>query len=215
MKMDFSKMFVGPTLFVQVISFVTVILAFLMIDMFDTMGTIIGTAEKAGYLDKDGNLPKANQAMMADAIATATGAVLGTSTVTTFVESVSGVNEGGRTGLTSVVVAILFVLALLFAPIAGIIPSSATAPALIVVGILMMGPLMKIKWDDFAEAAPAFMTVLCMGFMSSITDGIAFGFITYAICKIFTKKAKEVGGIMWGIVIIFIIYYIMRAIVIG
>lgn len=215
MKMDFSKMFVGPTLFVQVISFVTVVLAFLMIDMFDTMGTIIGTAEKAGYLDKDGNLPKANQAMMADAIATAAGAVLGTSTVTTFVESVSGVNEGGRTGLTSVVVAILFVLALLFAPIAGIIPSSATAPALIVVGILMMGPLMKIKWDDFTEAAPAFMTVLCMGFMSSITDGIAFGFITYAICKIFTKKAKEVGGIMWGIVIIFIVYYVMRAIVIG
>ncbi|MDL2237183.1 NCS2 family permease [Christensenellaceae bacterium OttesenSCG-928-K19] len=216
MKMDFTAMFPGnQNMITEVISFITVILAFLMIDMFDTMGTIIGTAEKAGYLDKDGNLPKANQAMMADAIATAVGAAFGTSTVTTYVESVAGVNEGGRTGLTSVVVAILFVLALIFAPIAGIIPSTATAPALIVVGILMMSPLKKIDWDNFAEAAPAFMTILMMAFTSSITDGIAFGFFTYVICKVFTKKAREIGGIMWGIVIVFIIYYVMRAIVIG
>lgn len=215
MKMDFSKMFVGENMFVQIVSIVTVVLAFLMIDMFDTMGTIIGTAEKAGYLDKDGNLPKANKAMMADAIATAGGAVLGTSTVTTFVESVAGVNEGGRTGLTSIVVAILFILALIFSPIAGIISSSATAPALIIVGVLMMTPLKNIEWGEFSEAAPAFLTVLIMPFATSITDGIAFGFIAYAVCKVFTKRAKEVGGIMWGIVIIFIIYYVMRALVIG
>lgn len=214
MKMDFNAMFVGENLFLQVVSMITVVLAFLIIDMFDTMGTIIGTAEKAGYLDKNGNLPRANKAMMADAIATAAGAVLGTSTVTTYVESVAGVNEGGRTGLTSVVVAILFIMALIFSPIAGIISSAATAPALIIVGILMMSPLIKIKWDDFTEAAPAFMTVLVMPFTTSITDGIAFGFITYAICKIFTKKSKEVGGIMWGIIVIFIIYYIMRAMII-
>lgn len=215
MKMDFGAMFVGPTLFVQVISFITVILAFLMIDMFDTMGTIIATAEKAGYLDKQGNLPRANRALMADALATTVGAVFGTSTVTTFVESVSGVNEGARTGLSSVVVAILFILALLFAPIAGVVPSAATAPALVIVGILMMGPLMKINWTDFTEAAPAFMTILCMGFMSSITDGIAFGFITYAVCMVFSGRARSIGGIMWVIVILFVIYYIMRAIVIG
>ena len=215
MKLDFGAMFVGPTVFIQVVSFITVILAFLMIDMFDTMGTIIATAEKAGYLTKDGQLPRANQALMADALATACGAVFGTSTVTTFVESVSGVNEGARTGLTSVVVAILFILALLFAPIAGIIPSSATAPALVIVGILMMGPLARINWNDFEQAAPAFLTMLCMGFMSSITDGIAFGFITFAICKVCAGKARDVGGVMWGIVILFVIYYIMRAIVIG
>ncbi len=215
MKMDFAAMFVGPTIVVQVISFITVVLAFLMIDMFDTMGTIIGTAEKAGYLDKDGNLPRANKALMADAIATAAGAVLGTSTVTTYVESVSGVNEGGRTGLTSVVVCILFVLSMIFLPIAGIIPAAATAPALLVVGVLMMSPLKKINWDDFSIAAPAFLTILLMPLMTSITDGIAFGFIAYAICKVFTKRAKEVGGIMWGIVVLFIIYYIMRAAVIG
>ncbi|MBD5560897.1 MAG: NCS2 family permease [Clostridia bacterium] len=215
MQLDFGAMFVGPSVFVQVISFITVILAFLMIDMFDTMGTIIATAEKAGYLDSRGQLPRANNALMADALATAAGALFGTSTVTTFVESVSGVNEGSRTGLTSVVVAILFTLALLFAPIAGIVPNSATAPALVIVGILMMGPLSRINWNDFTSAAPAFMTILCMGFMSSITDGIAFGFITYAICKVCSGKAREVGGIMWGIVILFVIYYIMRAIVIG
>lgn len=215
LKLDFGDMFVGPTVFVQVISFITVILAFLMIDMFDTMGTIIATAEKAGYLDKKGELPKANQAMMADALATSVGALFGTSTVTTFVESVSGVNEGSRTGLTSVVIAGLFILALLFAPIAGIIPGAATAPALVIVGILMTGPLARINWNDFTEAAPAFMTVLCMGFMSSITDGIAFGFITYAICYVCAGKGKQIGGIMWGIVVLFVIYYIMRAIVIG
>lgn len=214
-RLDFGAMFVGPTVFVEVISFITVILAFLMIDMFDTMGTIIATAEKAGYLGKDGQLPRANSALMADALATAAGALFGTSTVTTFVESVSGVNEGSRTGLTSVVVAVLFILALLFAPIAGIVPNSATAPALIIVGILMMGPLSQIQWGSFEHAAPAFMTVLCMGFMSSITDGIAFGFITYAVCKVFAGKAREIGGVMWGIVILFVIYYIMRAIVIG
>lgn len=214
-QMNFDAMMVGPDTVVQVISLITIVLAFLMIDMFDTMGTIIATAEKAGYLQKDGTLPRANRALMADALATTAGAVCGTSTVTTFVESVSGVNEGGRTGFTSLVVSVLFVLALLFAPIAGVIPSSATAPALVVVGILMMGPLMRINWDNFVEAAPAFITMLCMGFMSSITDGIAFGFITYAVCKIFSGKAREVGGVMWLIIVLFVIYYVMRAIVIG
>lgn len=214
-KMDFGAMMVGPNTFAQIVGLVTVILAFLLVDMFDTMGTMIATADKAGYLTKDGTLPRANRAFMADAIATSTGAVFGTSPVTTFVESLSGVSEGGRTGLTSIVVAILFVLALLFAPIAGVIPAAATAPALIIVGILMMGSLKKIEWDDFSVAAPAFLTILCMGFMSSITDGIAFGFIAYAICMVCSGKAREISGIMWTIIVLFICYYVLRAVVIG
>ena len=215
LKLDFSAMFVGPNLFVQITTLLTVILALLIVDIFDTMGTIIGTAEKAGYLDKEGKLPRAKNAFMADAIASMASALFGTSTVTTFVESVSGVNEGGRTGLTSVCVSGLFVLSLLFAPVAGIVPGVATAPALIVVGILMMKPLSKINWDDFSEVASSFMIILVMPFTTSITDGLAFGFVTYVICKAATKKSKDINPIIWGVTILFIIYYSVKAMVIG
>ena len=171
--------------------------------------------EKAGYLDKDGNLPRLNKALYADAIATSVGALFGTSTVTTYVESVSGVNEGGRTGLTSIVVAILFVMALVFTPIAGMVPSSATAPALIIVGVLMASSMKKIEWDDFTEAAPAFVTIVLMPLTSSITDGIGWGFITHCLCKLASGKGKSVSAIMYGIAIIFVIYYVLKATVLS
>lgn len=211
----FSGMFQGETIASGIITFIALLITLTMIDMFDTMGTLIGTAEKAGYLDENGDLPRIDRALYADAIATSVGALLGTSTVTTYVESVSGVNVGGRTGLTSVVVAGLFIAALVFTPIAGVVPSCATAPALVVVGILMMGSVKKIEWDDFSEAAPAFMTIIIMAFTSSITDGIGFGFITYCIAKIASKQAKKVSGLMYGIAIVFVIYYILKATVLG
>ena len=215
LKLDFTGLLVGPNLFVQITTLLSVILALLIVSVFDTMGTIIGTAEKAGYLDKDGNLPRAKNALMADAISGIVGSLFGTSTVTTYVESASGINEGGRTGLTSVFVSFLFVLSLLFTPIASIIPGAATAPALIVVGILMVKPLAKIDWDDFSETASSFMIILMMPFTTSITDGLAFGFITYVLCKITTKKAADINGIIWGITILFVIYYLVKALVIG
>ncbi len=214
MKMDFTAMFVGDSLFVQIVTMVTVVLSLLMIDMFDTMGTIVATADKAGIIKENGDIPNVNKAMMADAIATSAGAVLGTSTVTTYVESSAGVEVGGKTGLTSVVVAILFLLALTFAPIASIIPFAATTPALVIVGIMMMSSLKKINWGDFSQAAPAFVLVIAMPFTTSITDGIALGFLTYVVCMLASKKAKEITGVMWVLFGLFVFYYIMRASVI-
>src|SRR5690606_23167088 len=201
----------GDGVFVSLISVITVILSFFIVDMFDTMGTLIGTANKAGFLDEKGNLPRGNEAMMADAIATCAGAVLGTSTVTTFVESSSGVSEGGRTGLTAVVVGILFLLAIFLAPIAGIIPGAATAPALIIVGVLMMSSLKNINFDDIEEALPAFVTMVLMPYSYSIANGIAAGFIFYSLVKIVKGKAKEVHPIMYVFVVLFILRFILLA----
>jgi len=211
--LDFTKMFPGGISATSIIGFITVLLALTMIDMFDTIGTLVGTSAKAGYLDKDGNLPKVNKALAADAIATSAGAVMGTSTVTTYIESVAGVNEGGRTGLTSMVVAVLFILALVFTPIAGIIPAAATYPALIIVGILMMSSVKKIEWDDFSEAAPAFFTILVMPLTTSITDGIAFGFVTYCICKLFKGEGKKVSALLYVLAVIFIAYFVLKTII--
>ncbi|MBS5645380.1 MAG: NCS2 family permease, partial [Clostridiales bacterium] len=190
---------------------ITAIITFMIVDMFDTVGTLIGTAESAGMLDEKGNLPKGDKALIADAIATCVGACLGTSTVTTFVESSTGISEGARTGLSSVVVAILFLLAILLAPIAGIIPSAATAPALIIVGVFMLKNAVKIDWSDFEVALPCFLTIAMMPFAYSISDGIGFGFISFTLIKMFRGKFKEIPVLMYILSALFIAMYILSA----
>ena len=192
------------------LALITAIVTFAICDCFDTVGTLIGTAKSAGMLDKDGNLPKGDKALIADAVATCAGAVLGTSTVTTFVESSTGISEGGRTGLTSVVVGILFVLAaFFFAPIAGIVPSAATAPALIIVGVLMLGNAGDINWKDIEVAIPCFLTIAIMPFAYAISDGIGFGFISYTVIKLARGKAKEVPVFLYIISALFILQYVL------
>lgn len=186
----------------------TVLIAFLFVDMFDTAGTLVGVSTQAGYLDDEGNLPKASQALLADAIGTTGGALFGTSTVTTYVESASGVSEGGRTGLTGVFVSILFFAALFFKPLIGVIPAAATAPALIIVGTMMMRNVMKIDWDDFSEVLPAFITMLAMPLTYSISEGIALGFISYPLIKLFTGKGKDVHWLVYVLGLIFLAKYI-------
>ncbi len=200
MKMDFS----GLLSF----NFVTIMLSFLFVDLFDTLGTLIGVASKADMLDKDGKLPKIRGALLADAIGTTAGAMLGTSTVTTFVESSSGVMLGGRTGLTSVTSAILFGLSLFLSPIFLAIPSFATAPALIIVGLMMLSSIIKINFDDMAEAAPAFVALIAMPFMYSISEGIALGVISYVAINVLIGKAKKVHPLMYVLAIAFILKYI-------
>jgi|LSQX01.3.fsa_nt_gb AGZA family xanthine/uracil permease-like MFS transporter len=185
----------------------TVIISFSLVDMFDTIGTLIGTAQKAGFLDKDGNMPRMKQALMADATATTIGACLGTSTVTTYVESAAGIAEGGKTGLTAVVTGILFIAALFVAPLVGIVPSAATAPALIIVGVLMMSSIKKIDFEDITEALPAFFTVAMMPFTYSIANGIATGLIVYPIVKLISGKGKEVNSIVYVLAVLFILRF--------
>lgn len=187
-----------------------VVIAFLFVDVFDTLGTLIGVASKADMLDKEGKLPKAKGALMADAVATTTGAVLGTSTVTTFVESASGVSAGGRTGLTALVTGFLFLLSIVFSPLFLSIPSFATAPALIIVGFYMLGNVVKINFDDFVEAIPAYLTILFMPIMYSISEGIIIGVISYTILVLVTGKTKEkkLSPLMYVLSILFICKYI-------
>jgi adenine/guanine/hypoxanthine permease len=185
-----------------------VILSFLFVDMFDTAGTLVGVSQQAGYLDKEGNLPKASNALLADAIGTTGGALFGTSTVTTYVESASGVAEGGRTGLTGVVIAILFFLSLFFRPLIGIVPAAATAPALIIVGTMMLANITRINWKDFTEVLPAFMTIVVMPLSYSIAHGIAIGFIVYPLIKLFTGRGKEVHWLVYTLGVIFLAYFI-------
>lgn len=189
---------------------ITALITLIICDMFDTVGTLIGTASSAGMLDKDGNLPHGDKALIADAIATCGGAIVGTSTVTTFVESSTGISEGGRTGLTSVVVGILFVLAAFFlAPIAGIVPAAATAPALIIVGVLMLKSAADIDWNDLEVAIPCFLTIALMPFAYSISNGIGFGFIFFTLIKVCRGKAKEVPLLMYILSILFLIMFIL------
>lgn len=209
----FGELFsTGEGFGVMLFSLVTILITLTLTDMFDTIGTLIGTAEKAGFLDKNGNLPRADKALLADAIATSTGAILGTSTVTTYVESTAGVSEGGRTGLTSITTAVLFIVALVLAPILGFIPGAATAPVLVIVGIMMLSSLKEINWGDMTEAIPCFMTVVMMPFAYSISDGIGLGFIFYTIVKCFTGKIKEVHPVLFAFSLLFIIRYIFMAI---
>ena len=202
MKMDFSIVFS--------LDFVVIMFAFLFVDMFDTLGTLIGVASKADMLDKDGKLPKIKGALLSDAVGTTVGAVCGTSTVTTFVESASGVAEGGRTGLTSIVAGILFALSLLLSPIFLAIPSFATAPALIVVGYLMLTSVTKIDFSDMTEAIPCFIAIIAMPFMYSISEGISMGVIYYVVINLITGKAKEkkISVLMYVLAILFVLKYI-------
>ena len=202
MKMDFSIVFT--------LDFVVIMFAFLFVDIFDTLGTLIGVASKADMLDKDGKLPKIKGALLSDAIGTTVGAMCGTSTVTTFVESASGVAEGGRTGLTSLVAAILFGLSLLLSPIFLAIPSFATAPALIIVGFLMLTSVTKIDFNDMTEAIPAFIAIIAMPFLYSISEGISMGVISYVIINVVTGKAKEkkISALMYVLAVLFILKYI-------
>ncbi len=210
LKMDFRGL-LDPqgtnSLLTTIMSAITVIISFSLVDMFDTIGTLIGTANKAGMLDEEGNLRNMDRALLADAVATSAGAVLGTSTVTTYVESAAGVAEGGRTGLTAVTTGALFIVAIFLAPFALAIPSAATAPALIIVGVLMMGAVKQINFDDFTEALPAFLTIAVMPFTYSIANGIAAGLIFYPIVKIVTGKAKEVHPTVYILAILFILRF--------
>ena len=192
-----------------ILAFITAVVTFFICDCFDTVGTLIGTARGAGMLDKKGNLPGGDRALIADAIATCAGACMGTSTVTTFVESSTGISEGARTGLSSLVVGVMFLLSIFLAPIASIIPSAATAPALIIVGVLMIKGAVKVNWNDLEEAIPAFLTISVMPFAYSISDGIAFGFISYCIIKLARGKAKEVPVLVYVISVLFILKYVL------
>lgn len=186
-----------------------VVFTFLFVDIFDTVGTLIGVASKADMLDEEGKLPKVSQALFADAVGTTVGACLGTSTVTTYVESASGVADGGRTGLTALSAAGMFILSLFFFPIFGAIPAAATAPALIMVGLFMMSPIKEIDLEDFTEAVPAFLTIVMMPFAYSIAEGIVFGMISYVVLKVLTGKRKDVSLLMYILAIIFVIKIIV------
>lgn len=191
------------------LEFVTIMFAFLFVDMFDTLGTLIGVASKADMLDKDGKLPRIRGALLADAVGTSVGALLGTSTTTTFVESASGVSEGGRTGLTSVVTAILFALSLLISPLFLAIPGFATAPALIVVGFLMLTSVTKINFSDFSEAIPAYVAIIAMPFAYSISEGISLSVISYVVINLLTGKYKKISVVMYILAILFVVKYIV------
>jgi len=182
-----------------------VIISFMLVDMFDTIGTLIGTGAKAGMLDKEGKLPNMDKALMADAVATSAGALLGTSTVTTYVESAAGVAEGGKTGLTAVTTGVLFILAIFLAPFALMVPAEATAPALIVVGVLMMTTIKNINFDDFEDALPAFFTFGVMAFTYSISNGIAAGLIFYPITKLAAGKPKEIHPLLYFLFVVFVL----------
>ena len=191
-----------------IIDIIVVLLTFLFLDIFNTMGTIIGVSEKAGYVDKEGNVDGINECFLADSIGTICGAALGTSTTTTFVESAAGVADGGRTGLTAFSTAIFFAIALLFAPLFLAIPAAATAPALIVVGMMMMTPVVKINWEDPIEALPAFITMVVMPFCFSISDGILIGLISYVLLNAFFGNFKNITPTMWVLSVLFILRYI-------
>ena len=195
---------------VRLLDFVVVIFAFLFVDLFDTLGTLIGVATKANMLDKEGRLPNVKPALLADAIGTTAGAVLGTSTVTTFVESASGVAAGGRTGLTAMVSGLLFLLSTLFAPLFTAIPSFATAPALIMVGFLMVSSVVEIRFDDdnLTEAIPAYISIIAMPLFYSISEGISLGIISYVVLNVCTGKAKKVKPLLYILAVLFILKYI-------
>ena len=218
---DFSRGFgvpsMAPTLFkldfskILSVDFLVVMFAFLFVDMFDTLGTLIGVASKADMLDKDGKLPQIRGALLADAVGTSVGAIFGTSTTTTFVESAAGVAEGGRTGLTAVVAAILFGLSLFLSPIFLAIPSFATAPALVIVGFLMMTSVTKVDFSDFTEALPSYIAIIAMPFMYSISEGIAMGVISYVFINVVTgnAKKKKISLLMYILAVLFVLKYVL------
>ena len=201
MQVDFSS--------VLSFEFFTVLMAFLFVDLFDTIGTVIGCASKANLLDENGRLPKVKQVLLTDALGTTAGSLMGTSTITTFVESSAGIAEGGKTGLTAITAGVLFVLALFFSPVFLAIPAFATAPALIIVGFLMMQQVSKINWtSETLTAIPAYITIFSMAFMYSISEGICFGVISYTILHVFAGRGKDVTPLMYILTVLFILKYI-------
>ncbi len=201
-KFDFSKIFS--------LDMLIILFTFLFVDMFDTVGTLVGVTDKAGMLTKEGKIPKVKQALFADAIGTTFGAMLGTSTVTTYVESASGVAEGGRSGLTSFTTAMMFLVALFFAPLFIMIPGAATAPALVMVGLFMLSPIAKINLNDYSESIPAFFTIIMMPLTYSIAEGIVFGMLAYVLLKLFTGKFKDISIVMYILSILFILKFIIH-----
>ena len=199
---DFSEIFSMKML--------VILFTFLFVDMFDTVGTLIGVASKANMLDKEGKLPRAKQALFADAIGTTVGAALGTSTVTTYVESASGVAEGGRTGLTSLTVAGMFLLALFLSPLFLMVPAAATAPILILIGSFMLSPITKVDFSDTTESIPVFLTVIMMPLTYSIAEGIVFGMLSYVILKLLSGRYKEVSIVSYIIALFFILKFFME-----
>lgn len=195
---------------IGIFNFIVVVFSFLFVDLFDTLGTLIGVSTKAKMLDKDGRLPKIKPALLADAVATSAGAVLGTSTTTTYVESSAGVAEGGKTGLTALVTAVLFLVSMLFAPIFTAIPSFATAPALIIVGFLMFSNIKEMKLDEknYTSAIPAYLCIIAMPLFYSIAEGISIGVISYVLINVASKKAKDVHPVMYVLAVLFVLKYI-------
>ena len=205
----FGQCFKADLSNVKLTDFIVIIFAFLFVDMFDTLGTVIGVANKANLLDKDGKLPRIREVLMADAVATSAGAILGTSTTTTFVESSAGVAEGARTGLASVVTGFLFLLSIFLSPIFVTIPSFATAPALIYVGFLMITSVAEITFDDITESLPAYLCLIAMPLMYSISEGIAVGVISYVVINLATGKAKKITPLMYVLAVLFVLKYFL------
>ena len=203
-KLDFAG-------FVQIgwFTIITLVLTFCIIDMFDTIGTLVGTASRAGMLDKNGNMPNMREALLSDAVGTVVGSVTGTSTVTTFVESASGVEVGGRTGLTALTTGLLFLACIFLAPIAAIIPAAATSSALIYVGLLMLGGLRNIHFDDIAQTFPVFLMLIAMPISGSIGHAIGIGMISYTIICLFTGRRKEVSPLTYIISAIFLVKFFL------
>jgi len=201
MKFDFSEIFSGEM--------IVIILTFLFVDVFDTVGTLVGVCNKAGLVDENGKVRNAKEALFSDALGTAAGAMLGTSTVTSYIESASGIAEGGRTGLTTLAVAALFLLSLFLAPLFLMIPSAATSPVLIIVGLFMISTVRNINFGDFSESIPVFLTVIMMPLAFSISDGIAFGIFSYVIIKLLTGKWKQVSLVMYVLSVLFALRYIL------
>ena len=198
-KFEFSEIFT--------LDMLIVLFTFLFVDMFDTVGTLVGVTSKAGMLDKDGKVPRVKQALFADSIGTFFGAIFGTSTVTTYVESASGVAEGGKTGLTSLSTAALFLIALFFAPVFTMVPAAATAPALILVGFFMMSPILNINFDNYTESIPAFITIIVMPLTYSIAEGIVFGMLSYVLLKLLTGKTKDISIVMIVLAVLFVLKF--------
>ncbi|WP_238901053.1 NCS2 family permease [Clostridium sp. YIM B02500] len=208
---DFSGLFSkgGTSIGGAFLSVIMVVITICLVDLFDTIGTLVGTATKAGMVDENGKVLRMKKALICDAVATTAGSVLGTSTISTYIESTAGVSEGGRTGLTSTVVGILFILSLFFSGLVGIVPGQATAPALVIVGVLMMSAIVNIDFSDFTEAVPAFFAISLMAFSYSIANGIAAAMIFYPITKIATGRQKEIHPIVYILAVLFILRYIL------
>ena len=191
------------------VGLIPILFSFTFVDLFDNIGTLVGVARKAGLLDERGQLPRIGKALFADSLGTMFGALMGTSTVTSYIESAAGIAEGGRTGLTAVVVSLLFLLALVFSPLVGLIPIQATAPVLILVGVLMMSEIVHIRFDDFTEALPAFLTIIMMPLTYSIAQGLAFGFMSYTVIKFLAGRHQDNSAVTYLLTILFVLHFVV------